>query len=83
MDVNSYTDTKPYLQERIDEFTGNYADSIANTNYGQRVIKSGHFNSNPDEMRQFYLDVLKSGEQLGVYIPHLRAIRSRIESLRI
>ena len=83
VDVNSYEDTKPYLQERIDEFTGNYADSVANTNYGQRVIKSGHFNSNPDEMRQFYLDVLKSGEQLGVYIPHLRAIRSRIESPRI
>jgi hypothetical protein len=31
-------------------------------------------------MKRFYFDVLDTGESLGVVMPHLSALRKRIES---
>ena len=78
----TYEDTKPFLQGLIDEFAMSYANSLVNTTYGQRVMASGHFGGSPEQMRGFYLDVLRTGEQLGVYTPHLSAMKARIEALR-
>jgi hypothetical protein len=33
-------------------------------------------------MKRYYLDVLKTGEDLGVAMPHLSALRKGIESYR-
>jgi len=35
---------------------------------------------NPEEMRRFYLYVLETGEQLGVPMPQLAAMRERFAS---
>lgn len=80
VDVSKYSDTEPYLQRPAGEFARNYADGILNTPYGQRVMKASHFQSNHYEMKRFYLDVLKTGEKLEVDMPHLSAMRAKIES---
>ena len=82
VDVAAYEDTKPFLQGPIDEFARSYSNSLLNTTYGQRVVASGQFGNNPEELRSFYFDVLNTGEQLGVYTPHLSAMKARIEAPR-
>jgi len=81
VDVAKYADAKPYLQEPVDEYAANYANSILNTRYGQRVMEAGHFGSSPGEMKRFYFDALRTGEQLGIHMPHLSALRQRIQSM--
>jgi 2-dehydropantoate 2-reductase len=49
------------------------------TEKGRRLLRGGHFDSSPEEMKRFYFDVLKTGESLGVSMPHLSALRERIE----
>jgi len=51
------------------------------TEYGERVMKASHGNSNPEEMKRFYLDVVNTGKKLGVYTPYLEAMRAKIESI--
>jgi len=68
VDVTKYPDTKPYFQERVDEFTANYANSILNTRYGQRVMKAGHFGGSPAEMKRFYFGVLGSVAVACLYL---------------
>jgi len=68
MDVARYADTKPYLREPVDESAANYANSILNTGYGQRVMKAGHFGSSQAEMKRFYFDVLGSVPVACLYL---------------
>lgn len=50
------------------------------TEKGQRLLRASHFASSAEEMKRFYFDVLNTGESLGVAMPHLAALRERIES---
>ncbi|MGD0297864.1 MAG: 2-dehydropantoate 2-reductase N-terminal domain-containing protein [Bryobacteraceae bacterium] len=50
------------------------------TEKGQRLLRASHFANSAEEMKRFYFDVLKTGESLGVAMPHLAALRGRIES---
>jgi 2-dehydropantoate 2-reductase len=52
------------------------------TEKGRRLLKGSHFDHSPEEMKRYYLDVLKTGEDLGVAMPHLSALRKGIESYR-
>jgi len=81
VDPRKLEDSKPYLEPSAGEFMKGYADSVVSTPYGQRVIKAGHFRGNPEEMKRFYLDVVATGEKLGVEMPHLEAMKSRIKAL--
>jgi ketopantoate reductase len=74
-------DAKPYLEPDAADFLKGYADSVLNTPYGQRVIHAGHFRGNPLEMKKFYLDVVATGEELGVDMPHLQAMKRKISTL--
>jgi hypothetical protein len=47
---------------------------------GRRLLRASHFDSSAEEMKWFYFDVLNTGESLGVAMPHLAALRERIES---
>jgi 2-dehydropantoate 2-reductase len=49
------------------------------TEKGRRLLRASHFAHSPDEMRQYYFDVLDTGEKLGVAMPHLGALRAKIE----
>jgi len=44
----------------------------------ERVRKHSHFQTSPDEMKQFYLDVLNTGEQLGVPMPYMESFKVKI-----
>jgi 2-dehydropantoate 2-reductase len=49
------------------------------TEKGRRLLLGSHFAHSPDEMKRYYFDVLHTGENLGVAMPHLRKLRERIE----
>jgi len=50
------------------------------TEKGRRLLRASHFTHSPEEMKRYYFDVLHTGEKLGVAMPHLRALREKIES---
>jgi len=50
------------------------------TEKGRRLLRGSHFDNSPEEMKRYYFDVLKTGESCGVAMPHLSALRERIES---
>ena len=53
--------------------------AIRFTEKGRRLLKGSHFGNSPEEMKRYYFDVLNTGENLGVAMPHLRALREKIE----
>jgi len=48
------------------------------TEKGRRLLGASHFANSPEEMKRYYFDVLRTGENLGVAMPHLSALRDRI-----
>ncbi len=50
------------------------------TEKGRRLLRASHFAHSPEEMKRYYFDVLNTGERLGVAMPHLSALREKIES---
>jgi ketopantoate reductase len=54
--------------------------AIRFTEKGRRLLlKASHFSHSPEEMKRYYFDVLSTGESLGVAMPHLSALREKIE----
>jgi len=49
------------------------------TEKGRRLLRGSHFAYSPEEMKRYYFDVLNTGENLGVAMPHLSALREKIE----
>ena len=56
------------------------ASGIRLTEKGRRLLRASHFANSAEEMKRFYFDVLNTGERLGVAMPHLAALRERVES---
>jgi len=50
------------------------------TEKGRRLLRGSHFSNSTEEMKRYYFDVLNTGESLGVAMPHLSALREKIES---
>jgi len=50
------------------------------TEKGRRLLRGSHFDNSTEEMKRYYFDVLNTGESHGVAMPHLSALRARIES---
>jgi len=42
-------------------------------------LGSGHFDNNPEEMKRYFNDVLTTGEQFGLDLPHLTVFRNGID----
>ena len=53
--------------------------AIRFTEKGRRLLKGSHFAYSPEEMKRYYFDVLNTGENLGVAMPRLSALREKIE----
>jgi 2-dehydropantoate 2-reductase len=53
--------------------------AIRFTEKGRRLLRGSHFAHSPEEMKRYYFDVLRTGESLGVAMPHLSALREKIE----
>jgi 2-dehydropantoate 2-reductase len=76
----SYPDARSVLKTPtwLAALAGAY--SVRFTEKGRRLLSASHFANSAEEMKRFYFDVLNTGESLGVAMPHLAALRGRIES---
>lgn len=77
--LESYPDARSILNTPVWLAALAAAYGIRFTEKGRRLLKASHFASSADEMKRFYFDVLHTGESLGVAMPHLSALRERIE----
>ena len=78
VDVKSYSDARNVLNTPA--WLAGLATiyGIRFTEKGRRLLGASHFAHSPEEMKRYYFDVLKTGESLGVAMPHLLALRDRI-----
>ncbi len=78
VDVKSYPDARGVLN--IPAWLAGLAAiyGVRFTEKGRRLLGASHFANSPEEMKRYYCDVLKTGESLGVAMPHLAALRDRI-----
>jgi 2-dehydropantoate 2-reductase len=79
VDLQLYPDAKSILNMPVwlAGLAATYA--IRCTAKGRRLLGASHFEHSPEEMKRYYFDVLNTGEKLGVAMPHLSALRERIQ----
>lgn len=78
VDVRSYTDTKPFLVPDDEEAAKRLRQMLFSWPHYERTRKHSHFDTSPEEMKRFYLDVLETGERLGVPMPYLGSLKEKI-----
>ncbi|MGV8079758.1 MAG: ketopantoate reductase family protein [Syntrophales bacterium] len=78
VDCGKYPDTKVFLIENDEEAAALLRHGILGVPHYDRIRDHSHLDANPEEMRRFYLDVLETGEALGVDMPHLASLRQLI-----
>ena len=77
--LESYPDARRVLNTPIWLAALAFPYFIRFTEKGRRLLKGSHFDNSAEEMKRYYFDVLDTGESLGVAMPHLSALRERIE----
>lgn len=80
VDPAAWPDAAPYLTQPAAVLAA-AARRSAGSAWVRRTFTAGHFGENRQEMRRFYLDVLETGEGLGVETPVMTSLRARIEGL--
>ena len=78
VNVRAYEDTKPFLSSNDEEAAANLRHTWLAMPHYQRIREHSHFKTAPEEMKQFYLDVLTTGEHLGVPMPYLESFKKKI-----
>jgi len=78
VDVRSYADTKPFLVPDDEEAAKRIRQALFRMPHYERSRKHSHFDTSRDEMKRIYLDVLETGERLGVPMPYLRSLKEKI-----
>ena len=79
VDLQSYPDARSVLNMPAWIAGAAMIYGIRFTEKGRRLLGASHFAYSPDEMKRYYFDVLSTGEKLGVAMPHLSALREKIE----
>lgn len=79
VNLESYPDAKSVLNTPTWLASLAAAYGIRFTEKGRRLLRASHFDNSAEEMKRFYLDVLHTGESLGVAMPHLSSLREGIE----
>jgi len=77
VDPAAWPDAAPYLTQSAEEVAA-AAHRSTGTLWVRRTFAAGHFGENREEMSRFYLDVLETGERLGVPTPMLSSFKERI-----
>ena len=77
VDLRRYDDTRPYLELPAAAVAAEMIASAGST-WMSRTFAAGHFLGNAEEMRRFYLDVVETGEELGVEMPVLASFREKV-----
>ena len=83
VDVRSFPDTRIFLDLPIEIAVGQFRKEVLLLPSFKRTQKASHFISDPEEMKCFYLDVLKTGEKMGVLMPYLSSMKSKIEAMHV
>jgi 2-dehydropantoate 2-reductase len=78
VNIRAYEDTKPFLGFPDEEAAANLRRTWLAMPHYERVRQHSHFQTSPEEMKQFYLDVLTTGEQLDVPMPYLESFKEKI-----
>jgi ketopantoate reductase len=78
VNVRAYEDTKPFFGFSDEEAAANLRRMLLAMPHYERTREHSHFETSPGEMRQFYLDVLTTGERLGVPMPYLGSLKKKI-----
>jgi ketopantoate reductase len=79
VNVRAYPDTRPFFSFDSDEEAAASLRFIwTGMPHYERVREHSHFQTAPGEMKQFYLDVLTTGEQLGVPMPYMESCKNKI-----
>ena len=79
VDLAHYPDARPVLNVPVWLAGLPMFYAVRFTEKGRRLLRASHFAHSPDEMKRYYFDVLSTGEKLGVAMPHLSALREKIE----
>ena len=79
VDLGRYPDARSVLNTPAWLAALAYSYAIRFTEKGRRLLRASHFAYSPEEMKRYYFDVLNTGENLGVAMPHLSALREKIE----
>ena len=79
VNLENYPDAKSVLRTPAWLASLSAVLGIRLTEKGRRLLKASHFSNSAEEMKRFYFDVLETGQARGVAIPHLAALRERIE----
>ncbi len=77
VDPAAYPEVAPYLTMPAEQVAA-ATKATASTPWVQRTLQAGHFLENAAEMRRFYLDVLATGEELGVPMPVMQSFREKV-----
>jgi 2-dehydropantoate 2-reductase len=80
VDVRAYADTKPFLLSDEKEAAASFRQVMLNMPHYERVRMHSHFDTSPEEMKRFYIDVLETGERLGVRMPYFGSLKEKIYS---
>ncbi len=80
VDLAHYPDAKNVLNTPVWLAGLAVVYAIRFTEKGRRLLGASHFAHSPEEMKRYYFDVLHTGENLGVAMPHLSSLREKIES---
>ena len=81
VNVRAYEDTKPFLGLGDEEAASNLRRTWTAMPYYERIRQHSHLKTSAYEMKQVYLDVLTTGENLGVPMPYLESLKEKICSI--
>ena len=79
VDLEHYPDAKKILDTPVWLAVLAAMYGVRFTEKGRRLLGASHFTHSPEEMKRYYFDVLNTGENLGVAMPHLSALCEKIE----
>ncbi|MFA5180135.1 MAG: 2-dehydropantoate 2-reductase N-terminal domain-containing protein [Syntrophales bacterium] len=81
VNYRNYPDTKVFQIENDEQAARMLREGMMDMPHYERTMAHSHVHSNPGEMKSYYLDVVETGERLGVPIEYLGSIKDKIRSL--
>ena len=78
VDIDQYTDAQAFTMQTPEQVLESFKTLFIDTPIGQRVIKAGHHKHAVKEMQQYYLDILQTGNDMGISMPTLNSFQKTI-----
>jgi ketopantoate reductase len=81
VNYRNYPDTKVFQIENDEQAARLLRKGILGMPHYERTMAHSHVHANPGEMKSYYLDVVETGERLGVPMKYLGSIKDKIRSV--